>query len=67
MKEKKELNSKTPQWFADWHSKYFMPVHDRTKRNEKWIYIIITAIIASSILANGHTEEIAGLVRAFFG
>ena len=63
----KKLDPKTPKWFEAWHKEYFMSVHDRTKRNERWIYIIITAIIASGILSNGHTEEIASLVRAFFG
>ncbi len=68
MKKKKiALAEETPKWFELWHLAHFSPVSDRTRRNEKWIYIIITAIIASSILANGHTEEIASLVRAFFG
>ena len=65
-RKEKPLNNKTPHWFTDWHNKYFMPVHDRTKRNEKWIYIIITAIIASSIVTNGYKDEIAGLITTFW-
>ena len=59
-----ELDPKTPHWFKDWHTKYFVRVDDRTKRNERWIYIIITAIIASGIMANGHTEEVIGFLKS---
>ncbi|KKM70700.1 hypothetical protein LCGC14_1438060 [marine sediment metagenome] len=63
MKDKK-LTDKTPKWFEYWHLEHFSPVSDRTKRNERWIYIIITAIIGSGILANGNTDDIASFIRA---
>ncbi len=63
----KKLDPKTPKWFESWHKGYFMSVHDRTKRNERWIYIIITAIIASGVMAKGNTEEIVAIIRVFFG
>ena len=66
MKKETKLDDKTPHWFTDWHHRYFMPVHDRTKRNEKWIVIIITAIIASGLLSNGNTEPVVSLLKAFF-
>ncbi len=61
---KKQLDPKTPKWFEIWHSSYFMPTHDRTKRNEKWIYIIVAAIIASGIAGRGYTDELAGFIQA---
>jgi len=64
VKEKKDLNPKTPHWFEDWHVKFFSPVDARTKRNERWIYIIITAIIASGVAANGNTDDIVGFLKS---
>ena len=65
-KTKKELNSGTPVWFKLWHSEYFKPSDARSKRNERWLYIIITAIIGTSILVNKYSPEIASLWRVLF-
>ena len=58
------LNGKTPRWFVDWHNNHFKSVRDRTKRNERWVYIIIVAIIGSGILASGNVEALAHLAEA---
>lgn len=64
MAKKPPLDPKTPHWFDDWHNKYFDKVDDRTRRNEKWIYIIITAIIATGVMSNGNTEEIVNIIMS---
>ncbi|KKM87590.1 hypothetical protein LCGC14_1267270 [marine sediment metagenome] len=67
-KPKREgLNGNTPKWFEHWHLKHFIQVDDRTKRNEKWIYIIIAAIIASGVMANGNGETITSFIKALLG
>ncbi len=70
MKDKIPLDEETPKWFKHWHDAIFTPRTDtidaRGKRNEKWIYIIITAIIASGILANGSKEYIVGFLSGLF-
>jgi len=68
MKKKKKiaLAEETPKWFELWHLAHFSPVSDRTRRNEKWIYIIITAIVASGILANGSKEYIVDFLSGLF-
>ncbi|KKM74402.1 hypothetical protein LCGC14_1400630 [marine sediment metagenome] len=63
----KPLNGKTPNWFKEWHDIYFRPSDARSKRNERWLIIIITALIGASVL-NGDSEEItAFLLRVFNG
>lgn len=65
-KEKKvsdELDSRTPKWFELWHNKHFKPVKDRSKRNERLIYLLLVVALTSGILANGNGEEIANLLR----
>ncbi|KKL65973.1 hypothetical protein LCGC14_2149620 [marine sediment metagenome] len=67
MKTKKPLSNKTPHWFQDWHIEHFLPNDNRGKRNEKWIYIILTAIIGSGVLANGNKEVIVALIKSILG
>lgn len=57
MKEK-ELNTKTPQWFKDWHANHYKPIKSQVGRNTKIIYIILAAILASSLAANGSVAEV---------
>ena len=61
-KTAKELNGKTPAWFRQWHSEHYMPYARTTKRNEKWIYVILAAIIGSGVLANGGAETVSRLI-----
>ena len=72
MKKKKlNLHKETPIWFTWWHDYIYTPRVDaeenRSKRSEKWIFIIITALIAGGVLSNGNTEQIAGFLQSFFG
>ncbi len=63
MAKEEKLNSKTPLWFKEWHWEHFRPTRDRAKRNEKWIYIILVAIIGSGVWANGHGAEVVNLFK----
>ncbi len=47
-KKQKPLNPKTPQWFRDWNWQSFQPIEKQSSRNERLIYIILAAILASS-------------------
>jgi len=49
-----KLNGKTPKWFRDWHNDHYIPgtkglIRDM-KRNEKFIYLIIAAIVGSAVV-----------------
>jgi hypothetical protein len=63
----KPLNNKTPKWFKDWHCMHFKPVRNRTVRNERWVYIILIAIIGSGILADGNTNSVIRILDYFLG
>ena len=62
-----KLDNRTPHWFEDWHFRHFKSVQDRSKRNEKWIYIILVAIIGSGVLANGNAKEVASIISRLMG
>ena len=66
-KKEKELNNDTPLWFRLWHAEHFLSYARTTKRNEKWIFIIIIAIIGSGVLANGKSEAIVSLFEKMLG
>ena len=66
-KDTRELDNKTPQWFKLWHAEYFKPSDARGKRNEKWLYFIITAIIGTSILGEKYVGEVVALLKSFLG
>ena len=61
------LNSKTPQWFKEWHSRYFIHYARTTRRNEKWIYVILIAIIGSSVLDNSNSDLLVRLISMLWG
>lgn len=63
----KPLDSQTPVWFRIWHAEFFKPSDARSKRNEKWLYIIITAILGTSILSDKYGTELLALLKAFIG
>lgn len=62
-----QLNSKTPAWFKDWHSNYFLPVKIKASRNEKLIYVILAAVIALNTAGNYYHEEIFNFIMSLFG
>lgn len=66
-KKKSPLNSRTPQWFKDWHSSYFLPLQSRVSRNEKMIYIILAALLGSAALSRGCLESIQNLLTMVIG
>ncbi len=67
----KELDDKTPKWFRYWHAVVFTPRLDTSdtgrKRNERLIYIILAAIIASNLVGNGNGEELVSLIKSLIG
>jgi len=52
-KEPSVLNSRTPQWFKDWHrSEYWHFKYDvttRIGRVEKWIWLLIGIMLAATV------------------
>lgn len=67
MKAEAPLNTKTPQWFKQWHEAHYIPLKDRVKSNSKWIYLIIAAVIAAGVTGNSNLDVIGKLVQAFIG
>ena len=66
-KKDEELNSKTPRWFVEWHLGKFLPVKNKTSRNEKLIYIILAAIIGSSVFDSEIAQAASILVKMIGG
>ena len=66
-RQPKELNSKTPNWFKEWHNSYFQSVDSRSKRNEKLIYIILIAVLGLNTAGNYYHIEIIGFIKGLFG
>ena len=66
-KEETKLNSRTPNWFKEWHGSYFERVDARTKRNERWLYVIITALIATSVIGDNVNIDVVALLEALLG
>ena len=62
-----DLNSKTPQWFKDWHNKYFRQVRDRSLRNERVLWLVLGAIVAASIVGDVNLDLVSRVVQAFGG
>ena len=62
-----ELNGKAPKWFEDWHNVHFRPVTARSKRNERWLVIIITALIATSVIGDKYDIDVVALIEALLG
>jgi len=67
VKKDEKLNTVTPHWFRDWHVEHFKPVKGRTLRNERWIYIILVAILGSSVLTNGNADEMIRIITNLIG
>ncbi len=63
-KQPKELNGKTPLWFKMWHLEYHLPTVARSKRNEKLIYLVLAAIIGTSILGKEYVPEITAFIKS---
>ena len=55
-KKPKQLNSKTPPWFKDWHSEFFCPVKSKTQSNEKLIFVILAASLANVAIINNPAQ-----------
>ena len=62
-----DLNSKTPQWFKDWHNKYFRQVRDRSLRNERVLWLVLGTILAASIVGEANLDLVSRIVQAFSG
>jgi len=58
-KEPIKLKDKTPQWFEDWHNTHFEFLRQRTVRNERFIYLILAAIISGSIFGRDAAQAMA--------
>lgn len=67
MKNKKELNSKTPIWFKEWHSAFFRPVNSRSSRNEKLIYVLLAAVLGLNTVGNHYHIQIWEFIIRLFG
>lgn len=67
MKKGKPLNSKTPQWFKDWHGNHYSPLQAMVGRNTKLIYIILATILGAALVGNGNLDLISKIVGVFFG
>ena len=67
MSKETPLNSKTPQWFKQWHEAQFVPLKAKVKSNSKWIYLIIAAVVAAGITGNSNLDVFGKIVQAFTG
>ena len=63
---KKGLNSKTPQWFKDWHQNHYKPLSTTVSWNTRLIFIILATILAASIVNNSNLN-ILGKVLGVLG
>lgn len=45
-KSPKKLNSRTPQWFRDWHSQEFVPVVLATMVNKRFMALVSAITVA---------------------
>ena len=50
MKKPKQLNSRTPQWFKDWHSNEFYHLEERVANNSKLLWLIFAAVVATILV-----------------
>ena len=66
-KKDKELNSNTPRWFVEWHLGKFLPVKNKTSWNTKLIYIILAAIIGSSVFDGEIAQAASALSKLISG
>ena len=66
-KQSKELDRKTPNWFREWHNSYFQSVESRSKRNEKFIYLILVAVLGMNTVGNHYHSEIMQFFFRLFG
>ena len=65
--QKAPLNNKTPKWFLDWHTKYYGKLDDRTKRNERLIYILLTAMLGTAVIKGEGVVAVVLKIADFFG
>ena len=66
-RKKKDINSKAPQWFKEWHYEFFKPVDSRSSRNEKMIYLLLAVIFGFNTVGNHYHEEIWGFISRLIG
>ena len=62
-----DLNSKTPQWFKDWHNKYFSQVRDRSLRNERVLWLVLGTILAASVIGEANLDLVSRIALAIGG
>jgi hypothetical protein len=62
----KELDPKTPRWFQTFYERHFRPVKSRSKRNERWSWVILGVIVTGQLTNHWHAE-IWEFTRHLFG
>lgn len=67
MKKVPALNNRTPLWFKEWFWQEFYPMKQSVARNSKLIYLILAAILASTLAGNGSLTKLAELLKVVFG
>jgi len=50
MKKPNPLNSKTPQWFKDWHAYHYYPFRQEFRLYKALQWIILAAIIGAAVV-----------------
>lgn len=63
----KKLNERTPNWFKEWHSSYFLPTESRSSRNERLIYILLATVLGLNTAGNWYHEDIIRFFLRLFG